>query len=181
MKIEIRSATIQDVETISKIHASSWKVAYKNIVPQKYLDELQSDFWISIFKEWIKNNTLKVKLIYEENICVGSIAYGDSRDESLLKWAEIASLYIHPNYFGKRYGQRLLNVALCDIEKDEYENSYLWVLEENIGAQIFYEKNGFVSNRDKYSVEIMGKKLTNIRYIINLNNRSRNCRKVFRE
>ena len=174
MKIEIRSAMIQDAKIISKIHASSWKVAYKNIVPQRYLEKLQNDFWVSVFKEWIKNNVLTVKLIYEENICVGSIAYGDSRDEDLPKWAEVVSLYIHPNYFGKGYGQRLLNMALCDMEKDGYEGTYLWVLKENIRAQIFYEKNGFVSNKDKYSFEIMGKKLINIRYVINLNDRSRN-------
>jgi len=72
MRIEIKDAT-QDAEIISKIYASSWKVAYQGIVPQRYLDELQNNFWVSAFQNWINNNLLKVKQIYEHGIPSKSI------------------------------------------------------------------------------------------------------------
>lgn len=53
--MEIRKATIDDVKDISRIHALSWKSAYKGIVPQTYLDELKEDFWVPVFEAWIKN------------------------------------------------------------------------------------------------------------------------------
>lgn len=39
MDVRIRKATLKDVGIISKIHALSWKAAYKGIIPQKYLEE----------------------------------------------------------------------------------------------------------------------------------------------
>jgi len=41
--MEIRTATLDDVPDISRIHALSWKAAYKGIVPQAYLDGLKED------------------------------------------------------------------------------------------------------------------------------------------
>jgi len=169
MRIEIKDATAQDAETISKIYALSWKVAYQGIVPQRYLDELQNDFWVSAFQNWINNNLLKVKQIYENGTPVGCIGYGKSRDEKLPNWGEVVSIYIHPDYFRKGYGQKILEVALTDMKKDGYQNCYLWVLKENKNARHFYEKNGFRCNQDVYDLEIMGEKLSDIRYVIDLN------------
>lgn len=169
MRIEIKDATLPDAETISNIHALSWKVAYQGIVPQRYLDELQNDFWVLSFQKWIKNNILKVKQIYENSIPIGCISYGKSRDEKLPDWGEIVSIYIHPDYCRKGYGQKLLEVALTDIKNDGFQNCYLWVLKENSNARHFYEKNGFRFNQDVYDLEIMGKQLTDVRYVIDLN------------
>lgn len=169
MRIEIKLSTVEDTETISKIHALSWKAAYQGIVPQKYLDELQNDFWVLAFQNWINNDILQVHLIYENSIPVGCIAFGKSRDEKLPEWGEIVSIYVHPDYFRKGYGQKLLDAALVELKKDGYKNCYLWVLKENNNARHFYEKNGFRCNEDEYSLEIMGKKLTDIRYVIDLN------------
>ena len=85
IRIAIKDATVQDAETISNIYALSWKVAYKGIVPQRYLDELQNDFWVLAFQNWINKNILKVKQIYENDTSVGCVSYGKSRDEKLPK------------------------------------------------------------------------------------------------
>ena len=81
----IKQAAIQDAKTISHIHASSWKSAYKGIVPQPYLDQLQKDFWVEAFENWIETNTITALLIYDNDVPVGCIAYGKSRDEKLPK------------------------------------------------------------------------------------------------
>ncbi|KAJ50188.1 ribosomal protein S18 acetylase RimI-like enzyme [Clostridium tetanomorphum] len=65
--------------------------------------------------------------------------------------------------------QKLLDVALADMKKDGYQNIYLWVLKENKNAQLFYERNGFQYNQYEYNFEIMGKQLTDIRCVIDLN------------
>ena len=168
MRIQIKDALLKDAIVISNIHAVSWKVAYRDIVPQKYLDELQSDFWVSAFQNWINNKILTVKQICENDTPVGCISYGESRDEKLPNWGEIVSLYIHPDYFRKGYGQQLLDIALNDLRKDGFQKCYLWVLEKNKNARDFYEKNEFQCNQDIYNLEIMGKKLMDVRYIIDL-------------
>ena len=168
--MEIREAIPKDVKDISRIHALSWKSAYKGIVPQAYLDELKEDFWVSAFDAWIKDNVVTAQLIVEGGCSVGCVAYGKSRDKFLPKWGEIISIYLLPEYFGKGYGGKLLKSALLDLKQSGYQNIYLWVLKENQRARHFYEKNKLQCNGDECICEIMGKQLTDIRYIYSFGN-----------
>lgn len=146
--ILIRRAKIEDAVAISKIHALSWKTAYKGIVPQKYLDELKVDFWVTPFQKWIANGTLVADILFVDSIPIGCIAYGKSRDDQLPEWGEIVSIYIHPEHCRKGYGGMLLRHALKQMNADSYKSCYLWVLSENINARRFYEESGFSHNGD---------------------------------
>ncbi len=168
MQVKIKLAKASDAESISNIYAASWKVAYRGMLPQKYLDELRSDFWTLAFHNWLDNNTLKAALFYENSVPVGCIAFGKSRDDRVANWGEIVALYIHPECFRKGYGQKLLRTALLAMNEEGFTNCFLWVLRENINARRFYEKNGFRCNYDEYKCEIAGELLTDLRYIIKL-------------
>lgn len=168
MSVEIKNATTNDSEILSKIHALSWKTAYKGIIPQEYLDELKEDYWENAFQNWIANNMLTVKLLYENELPIGCIAYGKARDEKFSYWGEIISIYILPDFWRKGYGQKLLETALNDMKNKGFQNCYLWVLRDNIRAREFYEKYGFYSNHDEYEFEIKNKLLTDVRYVLAL-------------
>ncbi|PRR81052.1 GNAT family N-acetyltransferase [Clostridium vincentii] len=168
MEITIRYAKKEDSETISNIYASSWKIAYKGIVPEKYLSELSNDFWASNFIDWITTSKMKVKLISAYNIVVGAIAYGNSRDEKYPRYGEIISFYLYPDYYRRGLGTMLIDSAIKDIIKDGYKNCFLWVLAENKSARKFYENHGFKCTPDLFYIDIMGKQLTDIRYVLDL-------------
>ncbi len=170
MSVKIKNATINDLEIISKIHALSWKTAYKGIIPKEYLDELKDDFWVNAFQNWISNSIFTVKLLYENEIPVGCIAYGKARDENFLDWGEIVSIYILPDFWRKGYGHKLLETALKDMRNRGYQNCYLWVLRENHSAKKIYEKYGFYCNNDEYKFEINNQSLTDERYILAFGN-----------
>ena len=168
MSLLIKNATLHDCAEISEIYALSWKHAYKGIVSQKYLDELKLDFWITRFQTWISDDSLKACILYANNIPVGCVTYRNSRDEHLPDWGEIPSIYIHPDYYHKGYGKKLLTYALDQLRIDGYMNCYLWVLSENSNAIKFYEKNGFVFNLDTCICNIMDENLTELRYVCSL-------------
>lgn len=169
--MEIRKATIDNVIGISRIHALSWKSAYKGIIPQTYLDELKENFMVPAFEAWVNDNVLTAQIISENGSLVGCVAYGRARDESLLDWGEIVSIYLLPEYFGKGYGNKLLESALSDLKQSGYQNIYLWVLKKNQRARSFYEKNKWRCNEDDACIcEIAGKQLTEIRYIYSFDN-----------
>ena len=164
--MHIRQATLEDAKDISHIHALSWRSAYNNMVPQQYLDELKSDFWVSSFEYWIANNILTVQLIFDDQLPVGCISYGKSRDAQLPNWGEVVSIYLLPNYFEKGYGQKLFEFALLDMKESGHSNVYLWVLKENLNARKFYEKNNFECNHEECTFEIMEKQLIDVRYVL---------------
>lgn len=162
----IKRASPEDAMAISRIYASSWKTAYRGIVPQQYLDELQDDFWESMFQKSIKNNCFRADLFYVDDTPAGCVAYGKARDEQLPDWGEITSIYIHPDFYRKGYGEKLLNSALKYLKESGYQDCYLWVLSENSNAQKFYEANGFIATKEICNIEILGKLLTDIKYQI---------------
>ena len=168
MEISIKSASKEDSETISNIYALSWKSAYKGLLPAKYLSELKNNFWTSFFQDWIPNKKMQVNLISVNDIVVGAIAYCKSRDEKYSSYGEITSLYLHPDYFRKGLGTMLIDSAIKDMLDTGYKNCFLWVLDENKSARNFYENNGFKCNHDLLHFEIMGKQLTDIRYLLEL-------------
>lgn len=168
--MHIQVATLNHIEEMSHIHAFSWKFAYKGIVPQKFLDELQLDFWVPTFEIWMRNDIVKGKVLYNDEKMIGCIVFGKSREESLPNWGEIISCYLLPEYFHKGYGKFLIKSALSDLEELEYENVYLWVLQENQRARNFYEKIGFQNMNKKCTCDIMDKKLTDICYGYSIKN-----------
>lgn len=163
--MEVRKATLDDFQDISRIHALSWKSAYKGIVQQAYLDELKENFWVPAFTDWVKNGVLTVQEVIDNGNAVGCVAYGRSRDKNKPSWGEIVSIYLLPQYFGKGFGNKLLETALSDLKNAGYENVYLWVLKDNHRARRFYEKNRFHCNNEECVCEIMGEKLTEICYV----------------
>lgn len=63
----------------------------------------------------------------EKGSIIGCVAYGKARDKSLFSWGKIVSIYLLPEYFGKGYGNKLLESALLDLKQSGFQNIYLWV------------------------------------------------------
>lgn len=163
--MEIRKGTLDDVNDISRIHALSWKSAYKGIVPQKYLDELKEDFWVHTFTSWLQDNTVAVMVIIDDERPVGVAVCGRSRDKALPDWGEIVSIYLLPEYINRGYGSSLFESVLQDMKQSGYRDTYLWVLKDNQRARRFYEKKGFHCSKDEYTIKILDKELVDVRYI----------------
>ena len=166
--MQIKRAQAYDAQAISKIHALSWKSAYRGLVPQQYLDELKEDFWVKAFTEWISNGKVTVQMMIDGDLPVGCIAYGKSRDATLPDWGEIVSIYFLPDFMGKGHGGNLIDLALSELKQQGMNDVYVWVLEGNQSARRFYEKNGFSCNGDQYPLEILGKALIDTRYVVSL-------------
>ena len=163
--MEIRKATVDDVKEISRIYAQSWKAAYVGMVPQDFLDAIDDERWVDKFRKDLGDGTLSALMVCDGETPVGCAAFGASRDEKLPEWGEIVSIYLHPDYFGKGFGQVLLCETVAALNQLGYERVYLWVLRDNARARRFYEKHGFISIGEESKIEIMGETLVDVRYV----------------
>jgi len=164
--MHVRKAAVDDAEAISRIYALSWKAAYKDMVPQAFLDNLKEDNWVTYFSRSLADGSLGALMICNADTPVGCAAFGRSRDEKLPDWGEIVSVYLYPDDFGRGYGEVLLKGAVEALQEQGYQKIYLWVLRDNIRARRFYEKHGFVCSGDECTVEIMGQQLVDLRYVL---------------
>lgn len=164
----LRIATIDDVQTISLIHALSWKEAYKNTFSQEFLNSIQNDRWVPFFTEHIQNQRFETALLFKDGKATACITYGKSRDESREDFAEIISLYVLPECWSQKQGYELMQFSIQRLKEQGFYQIYLWVLKENKRAIQFYEKIGFANDGATTEVTMDNKILTDIRYRIAL-------------
>lgn len=145
---------------ISKIYESSWKYAYKGMIPQAYLDSIPAGQWANnIYKSGLKSLVL-----IEDGRMIGTASFCRSRWERYSDYGEIVSIYFLPDYIGKGYGKYLLNQCLEELKQCGFPKVLLWVLEDNHRARKFYEKNGFVYLGEFRDDNIGGKEVREVLY-----------------
>lgn len=145
---------------ISRIYEESWKFAYKDIIPQNYLDSIPASCWsVNLDKEGM--NTL---VLIEDGIFIGTSSYCKSRFSDFSNFGEIVSIYLLPQYIGKGYGKQLLSAAVGELEHLGFSDIFLWVLKDNSRAIKFYEKEGFEFSGNYLDNNIGGKEVREIQY-----------------
>lgn len=149
-----------DRYAISRIYEKSWKFAYRNIIPQSYLDSIPAGQWASKLDTAEMNSLVMI----ENDTFIGTSSYCKSRFSDFSGFGEIVSIYLLPDYIGKGYGKPLLRAVIGELEKLGYCDMFLWVLEDNIRARKFYEKAGFIQSNEYLSDNIGGKNLREVQY-----------------
>jgi GNAT superfamily N-acetyltransferase len=169
MSLTIRKATIEDADDIGLIHAMSWQIAYKGIIPDDYLLNITPERRAERFRRDIllyPETGYYIALIDENPL--GILIIHKCRDEDKnSNTGEIGAIYLHPNYWGAGYGKQIMDFAIIRLKELGYTNVVLWVLEENIRARRFYEKYEFVYDETKKEI-VIGKSHFEVRYLKSL-------------
>ena len=159
MQIRLLTADDDHLE-ISRIYEQSWKFAYKGIIPKYFLDSIPQGKWV----QSLDNKDRKHFVCELDGKLVGTASICASRWEKYKDCGEIISIYFLPEYIGKGLGGKLLKKCVDELTEQGFERIILWVLEENLAARRFYEKNGFVCTGQYREDNIGGKPLREVLY-----------------
>lgn len=141
--MRFRQATRTDATAIAALHAESWQANYRGAYRDEYLDgpvvEDRRRVWEARLSAPAANQL--VVLAEDDGELLGfACVYGgdDARWGSLLD-----NLHVRPGRQGRGIGAALLAevAAWCRANFPE-RGLYLWVLEQNRGAQRFYRRLG---------------------------------------
>lgn len=161
--MEIRYITKNDNPLeISKIYESSWKYAYKGIIPQDYLDSIPTGQWA----DGINKSNLNSLVLIENGKMIGTASFCKSRWEDYSDYGELVSIYFLPDYIEKGYGKLLLNKCIEELKQYGFNKVLLWVLEDNHKARKFYEKYGFIYSGVFMDDNIGGKDIREVLYFL---------------
>lgn len=161
---KIRYADVNDARVLGEIHSNSWKIAYRDIVPESILVNISADKRQKYFEKAISEGQEEDILIFADDKAVGFMCIGECRDDDKDDtFGEIWGIYLLPEYWNNGIGSYFINWGLNELKNRGYKKVSLWVLEENFIARKFYEKMGF--KHDGTIKELtLGKKLIEIRY-----------------
>jgi ribosomal protein S18 acetylase RimI-like enzyme len=166
LTIIIREANYEDAENITKMHIQSWQETYKNIVDQAYLDKLPDTFEtrLKFRQEILAKKDNNIHLVAEsEGKIIGFCDAGISREYEGAK-GEIYAIYLLKEYQGFAIGKKLFQQAVEFLLSNNLTPFTVSVLEDNMRARKFYEKNGGVEI-DIETIDIGGKTYEEVRYI----------------
>jgi ribosomal protein S18 acetylase RimI-like enzyme len=155
--ITVRKAVLSDAFSIGKIYTHSWKITYKGIMPDSFLDELNPAFSAKNFENDIIGNSKKrfAYVIEIGKAVVGFVMGGPSKENLEPGVGELHNIYILNEFRGQGVGRKLLTACADELVNRGFQKMILYVLTEN-PYQRFYESAGGVLESYDGQVEIGG-------------------------
>ena len=182
MDTRIRPAlTTDDACTIARIHVSSWRAAYRGILPQSYLRRLSVE---SLTLRWHGRMRRAEELarrgpavvaphiavVESEGGVVGFTMFGPSVRRSLAGFAgEVFYLYVLPEHQGNGYGRALMRHALDTLAEIPWYWVVVRVLRDNAPARRFYAGMGMRPDGHHEFERLAGRSVSVVRYARTLN------------
>ncbi|MGW8246840.1 MAG: N-acetyltransferase family protein [Acidiferrobacterales bacterium] len=163
--MNIRLATREDAEVIARLHAESWRVAYRGIFRDDFLD---GDVFAERNAVWHQRlaaprSNQAVLLAEESDEVIGFVcAYGN---EDPVFGTFIDNLHVRLDQKRKGVGRELMrSVAGWSQENYPEAGIYLSVLEPNLPARRFYESLGATNYESRNWEPPGGGQVVDLRY-----------------
>ena len=144
----IRPGVPEDVEATEYVRVTTWKTAYRGIMPDDYLDALTVEpDAVAGMEEGLAGALAegRTPLLVGEigGGIAGFVNFGRCRDEQI-GGGEVFVIYVLPEAQASGLGYALLTAAVERLRADGHEEIGLWVAAGNAQARRFYERFGFV-------------------------------------
>ena len=161
----LRPAEPADALAIARVHVRSWQAAYRGLIDDAYLDSLRPDDRAARY-DFTHADPLKPYTIaaLEGDEIVGFATVMPSRDEDILQAGELAALYLDPAFWDCGFGVALIEAARAELVSRGFKEALLWILDGNVRAARFYEKDGWVADGKERTQVIWGVACNEARY-----------------
>lgn len=155
--LTVRSATLADAAGVAGVHVRAWKVGYRGLLPDRYLDDLRPEHRIARYNLGSMDPHQPSTLVAEvEGVIRGFVTTGPCRDPEGIQWGEVLALHVDPGAWGLGIGRRLISDARAALSDRGYAEAVLWVLAGNSRAQRFYAADGWRPDDTLRSREVWG-------------------------
>lgn len=163
--VVLRLTTIEDAASTGRVHALSWKSAYRGIVPDDFLDAIDVEAWVKRHRRNMAEDPEDfVSYVAEtDGEIMGWALAGPNRDTTLNFSGELFTIYLLPDRLRQGIGRKLIHAVAKSLIDGGHSSMIVWVLAENWPARGFYEALGgaYVSERD---ITIGGRSLMEVSY-----------------
>jgi len=159
----IQTLTEKYIADIASAHVTAWQKAFRGILSDEQLENLKVKDFIDGWKQNIsKPGRTNLIWVTEDDQAVGFVAFGEPDDEHTESRAEIYGIYVHPDYWKKGIGYKLM---LDAVSKQESSNGvFLWVMTKNEASRKFYQRFGFVPTNETRVSSRNGDQFEEVKY-----------------
>lgn len=137
----VRRARPGDAAEMAETYVASWRDAYADVVPTRYLVSMSADKEASALRRKLATNRGSSTLLAAEAAdgrIVGLAEFGAARATVAGLAGEVFVLYVHPDAMGQGFGRALFDASVQGLVNRRIESLVAWVLAAN-PARWFYE------------------------------------------
>ena len=144
--VSLRAATAKDKGNVADVHVRSWQFGYQGLIPEDVLARMKPEDRAKRYTFGDGDATSPLTIVATEGEDIrGFVTLGQSRDVNSSHVGEIFALYVDPDFWGQGVGRRLILNARTYLREMSFTIANLWVLEGNLRAIRFYERDGWSS------------------------------------
>lgn len=145
----IRGAVPQDGPAVAGVQVRSWRAAYRGVVPQDFLDAMETERRGTRWSEWIARASWPRAgmLVAEDSggpVAFACFAPQDGEGEGGgTAPPELEAFYSVPEVWGSGVNRRLILRVHEAIAEAGHTEAVLWVLRDDPRARRFYASHGW--------------------------------------
>jgi N-acetylglutamate synthase-like GNAT family acetyltransferase len=164
-RIMIRRANINDLEALAKINTNAWKINYKGIIDEDFLQKRTVEGFIEKRMEnnWLENKEIDT-FVYDENNLIKGFVSGNDKHKKYD--SEIEALYVDTEYQKSGIGSQLLEYMKRNYKNKGCKKMIIWTI-EGLQNNSFYKKYGGKIMEEK-EYEYGNKKYPGIGFVFEL-------------
>ena len=163
----VRLADFDDAAGIGNVHVVGWRAAYRDILPDEYLEGMSdirhSAFWAEVLDTEGRTGATFIAEAEGGDGIVGFADCGADRRAGDPAAGEIFALYVLPKWFRHGNGRTLVEACAGHLAVGGATALTIRVLKRNESACAFYEALGGVAE-DKHAIAIAGMELVEVNY-----------------
>ncbi|MBQ5310903.1 MAG: GNAT family N-acetyltransferase [Oscillospiraceae bacterium] len=166
MDITIRRMRPEDAEAVTDILMGCWKTAYRGIVSDEHLDNMDRAQLAERRRQQYRDYIVAVS----DGEIVGYCWYvsDDSYTNDMPGIdSEIVALYVKPELKRRGIGKKLFLYAVDDLRKQDRKKMVIWCLKDNLSAARFYEDMGGTA-AGEHRINIGGREYDEVGFLYSL-------------
>jgi GNAT superfamily N-acetyltransferase len=161
---------------VARVHVRSWQAAYRNILPDDYLNQLRPEDRAAKY-DFASRDPLKPHTIVAVEGGMTPAIHGFATtmpvtDSDMRGHGELCALYVDPQHWGHGLGVALVSAARAQMWEQGFRKAILWVLTGNVRAERFYQKDGWAVDGIRRKATVWGIEVDEIRYARDLESSS---------
>jgi ribosomal protein S18 acetylase RimI-like enzyme len=175
MESIIRLAEPKDVSGLAEVHVRTWQHAYRDQIPDDFLDGLSVEGRTSLWETWLSqlSSDSAVHVASRGATIVGFCWVGPAREGVPVNLAgELYAIYVLPDYQNEGLGSKLMTAGLNSLKACGFREATLWVLESNAPSRSFYERRGWSTSAVSKTEQWQELNLVEVQYRISLDTKN---------
>ncbi len=139
--VDLRMATLDDAESIARIHVETWRTTYAGMLPDNMLVAMSEENQARMWRRMLRGGETVIVADDPRRGVIAFGSYGPNRSGRDGYTGEVYTLYVHPDFQGLGLGRGLLRALFSALAREGHDSALIWVLAQN-PSRFFYEAMG---------------------------------------